>query len=104
MQNQIADALATMESMMGGPKEDETRPIVLEQKEELAYCMTIEEDKGKNEEDEWYSDILQYLKDGTYPKFTDKNDQLTSEGYLLITLFVVKGFIKDHMMEFISFA
>ena len=31
----------------------------------------------KNEEGEWYSDILQYLKDGTYPKSADKNDQLT---------------------------
>ena len=39
--------------------------------------MTIEEDKGKNEEGEWYSDILQYLKDGIYLKFADKNDQLT---------------------------
>ena len=32
MQNQIADALATMASMMDGPKEDEARPIVLEKK------------------------------------------------------------------------
>ena len=32
MQNQIADALATMASMMDGPKEDEARLIVLEQK------------------------------------------------------------------------
>ena len=39
--------------------------------------MTIEEDEEKNEEGEWYSDILQYLKDRTYPKSTDKNDQLT---------------------------
>ena len=77
MQNEITDALATMASMMDGPKEDETRPIVLEQKDEPAYCMTIEEDKRKNEEGEWYSDILQYLKDGTYPKSADKNDQLT---------------------------
>ena len=74
MQNHIVDALATMASMMDGPKEDETRPIVVEQKEELAYCMTIEEDEGKNGEGEWYSDILQYLKDGTYSKFADKND------------------------------
>ena len=37
MQNQIADALTTIASMMEGPKEDEARPIVLEQKEELAY-------------------------------------------------------------------
>ena len=36
MQNQIGDALATMASMIDGPKEDEARPIVLEQKEEPA--------------------------------------------------------------------
>ena len=63
--------------MMDGPKEDETRPIVVEQKKELAYCMTIEEDERKNREGEWYSDILQYLKDGTYPPSVDKIDQLT---------------------------
>ena len=77
MQNQIANALATMASMMEGPKEDETRPIVVEQKEEPAYYMTIEEDEEKNGEGEWYSDILQYLKDGTYPKSAFQNDQLT---------------------------
>lgn len=52
MQNQIADALATMASMMDGPKEDEARSIMLEQKEP-AYYMTIEEDEVKNEEGEW---------------------------------------------------
>ena len=58
VQNQIADTLATMASMINGPKEDKARPIVLEQKEEPAYCMTIEEDEGKNGEGEWYFDIL----------------------------------------------
>ena len=77
MQNQITDTLANMASMMDGPKKDEARLIVLEQKDEPAYCMIIEEDEGKNGEGEWYSDILQYLKDGTYPKSVDKNDQLT---------------------------
>ena len=62
---------------MDGPKEDQTRPIVVEQKEESAYCMLIEWDEELNGEGEWYSDILQYLKDRTYPKSTDKNDQLT---------------------------
>ena len=38
--------------------------------------MSIEEDEEKNGEGEWYLDILQYLKDGTYPKSIDKNDQL----------------------------
>ena len=52
MQNQIADALATIAFVMDGPKEDETRPIVVEQKEEPAYCMLIEEDEGMNGEGE----------------------------------------------------
>ena len=55
MQNQIVDALATMASIMDGPKEDEE----------------------KNGEGEWYSNILQCLKDGTYSPFADMNDQLT---------------------------
>ena len=77
MQNHIADALAKMSSMMDGPKEDQAWPIVVEQKEELAYCMTTEGDEEINREGEWYSKILQYLKEGTYPKSIDKNDQLT---------------------------
>ena len=75
--NQIADALATMTSMIDGPKEDEARPMVVKQKEEPAYYMAIEGDKGVNGEGEYYSNILQYLKDGTYPMSVDKNDQLT---------------------------
>ena len=66
-----------MASMMNRPKEDEARLTMVEQKEEPAYCMTIEEDEEKNGEGEWYSDILQYLKDRTYPPSIDKNDQLT---------------------------
>ena len=77
IQNQIVDALATMASMMDGPKEDEAKPIVVEQKEEPAYCMKIEEDEEKNGERELYSNILRYLKDRTYLKSADKNDQLT---------------------------
>ena len=89
MQNQIANVLATMASMMDGPKEDKARPIVLGQKEEPAYCMIIEEDEEKSEEGEWYSDILQYLKDGTYPPFVDKNDQLTIQR--LSTNYIICG-------------
>ena len=45
----------------------------MSQKAEPAYYMTIEEDEEKSGEGEWYSDILQYLKDGTYPPSVDKN-------------------------------
>ena len=89
MQNQIVDALANMASMIDRPKEDEARPIMLEQKDEPAHCMTIEEDEGMNGEGEWYSDILQYLKDGTYPPSADKNDQLTIRR--LFTNYIICG-------------
>ncbi|XP_075663074.1 uncharacterized protein LOC142632582 [Castanea sativa] len=75
IQNKIVDALATMASIMDGSKEDEARPIVVEQKEEPTYCMSIEGDERMNGEWEWYLDILQYFKDGTYSKSADKNDQ-----------------------------
>ena len=76
MQNQIANALATMASMMDGPRENDAQLIVVEQKEEPAYCMLIEKDEGMNGEGEWYSGILQYLKDRTYPKSANNNHQL----------------------------
>ena len=75
--------------MIDGLKEDEARPIVVEQKEEPTYCMTIEEDEEKNGEGEWNSNILQYLKDGTYPKSADKNDQLTI--WRLSTNYIICG-------------
>ena len=51
--------------------------------------MTIEKDEEKNGKGEWYSDILQYLKDGTYPKSTDKKNQLTI--WKLSTNYVICG-------------
>ena len=61
----------------------------MSQKAEPAYYVTIEEDEEKSGEGEWYSDILQYLKDGTYPKSADKNDQLTIRR--LFTNYVIYG-------------
>ena len=58
-------------------KEDQAQSIMVEQKEELAYCMSIKGGEEINREGEWYSNILQYLKEGTYSKSVDKNDQLT---------------------------
>ena len=56
MHNQIVDTLTTMASMMDGTKEDEARSTVVEQKEEPAYCMSIEENEGMNGKGNWYSD------------------------------------------------
>ena len=45
MQNQNCRYFSKMTSMMDGPKEDEAQPIVVEQKEKLAYCMSIKGDE-----------------------------------------------------------
>ena len=54
-------------------------PISICSKNAKSECKSLAtmEDEEKNGEGEWYSDILQYLKDGTYLKSADKNDQLT---------------------------
>ncbi|XP_075656859.1 uncharacterized protein LOC142626972 [Castanea sativa] len=78
-----------MTFIMDGPKEDEALSIAAKQKEEPAYCMSIEGDKEMNGEGEWYLDILQYLKDGTYLKTANKNDQMTIRR--LSTIYIVCG-------------
>ena len=73
MQNHIVDASTTMASMMDGPKEDQARLIVVEQRR-AGLLHVGRRNEEINWEGEWYSNILHYLKDGTYPKSTDKND------------------------------
>jgi len=51
--------------------------------------MSIEEDKELNKEGKWYSNILHYLKEGTYPKSANKNDQLTIQR--LFTNYIICG-------------
>ena len=51
--------------------------------------MPIEGDEEINGESEWCSNILQYLKEGTYPKSADKNDQLTIQR--LSTNYIICG-------------
>ena len=46
IQNQLADALATLAFMVDRPKGAQIRPIVVEQKEKPAYCMVIGGDEG----------------------------------------------------------
>ena len=89
MQNQIAGALATLATMMDGPKKVQALPIVVEQKEKPAYCMSIEGNEELNGEGECYSSILQYLNKWTYLKSANKNNQLIIWG--LSTNYIICG-------------
>ncbi|XP_065617412.1 uncharacterized protein LOC136062366 [Quercus suber] len=76
MQNQIADALATMASIVDGPKEDEAIPIVVEQKEKQAYCASIEKDEGKNWEVETANKNIGRILRKSTKNYKDWNLQL----------------------------
>uniref|UniRef100_A0A2N9FIR5 RNase H type-1 domain-containing protein n=1 Tax=Fagus sylvatica TaxID=28930 RepID=A0A2N9FIR5_FAGSY len=63
-QNQFADALATLASMIDIPSGVNLKPLMIEQREQPAYCCTLE--TFTEEENIWYHDIHQYLKGGSY--------------------------------------
>ena len=74
-QNQFADALATLASMIDIPSGVNLKPLMIEQREQPAYCCTLE--TFTEEENVWYHDIHQYLKDGSYPLTTSKVEKQT---------------------------
>jgi ribonuclease HI len=82
--NQIADALATLASMMTLNEEDEPEHVKIHFQKTPAYCNEIEEEQdGKP----WYYDILMYIKSQQYPSHATENDKKTirrlSTGYFL---------------------
>ncbi|KAK5832129.1 hypothetical protein PVK06_015929 [Gossypium arboreum] len=74
-ENHMADALATLASMIKANKEKEMRPIQMSVYEAPAHCCNIEK-KEKNDSP-WYQDILQYVRDRKYPEQANENDKRT---------------------------
>ncbi|KAK4710125.1 hypothetical protein R3W88_004638 [Solanum pinnatisectum] len=65
IQNEFADALATLSSMIQHPDHNYIDPICIHIYEQPAYCFHVEEESdGKP----WYNDIREYLKNGEYTK------------------------------------
>ncbi|KAG8501400.1 hypothetical protein CXB51_003539 [Gossypium anomalum] len=74
-ENQMADALATLASMIKANKEKEVRPIQISVYEAPANCCNIEEEE--KDDDPWYQGILRYVKDRKYPEQATENDKRT---------------------------
>ncbi|KAG8488865.1 hypothetical protein CXB51_016751 [Gossypium anomalum] len=72
-ENQMADALATLASMIKANKEEEMRPIQMSVYEAPAHCCNIE--KEEKDDNPWYQDILRYVRDRKYPKQANENDK-----------------------------
>ncbi|XP_016738025.1 uncharacterized protein [Gossypium hirsutum] len=70
--NQMADALATLASMIKVNKQD-VKPIRMSIYETPVHCYDIEEDEEKDDH-LWYHDILQYVKNREYPDQADETE------------------------------
>ncbi|XP_052481205.1 uncharacterized protein LOC128035495 [Gossypium raimondii] len=74
-ENQMADALATLASLVKMNKQEDVKPIQMSIYEAPAHCYYIEEEE-KNDHP-WYHDILQYVKNREYLDQATENDKRT---------------------------
>ncbi|XP_059281345.1 uncharacterized protein LOC132035043 [Lycium ferocissimum] len=64
-QNEFADALATLSSMIQHPDKNYIDPIKVNVHDQQAYCFHVDEEPDG---EPWYYDIKRYLKAGDYPE------------------------------------
>ncbi|XP_012461600.2 uncharacterized protein LOC105781624 [Gossypium raimondii] len=74
-ENQMADALATLASMIQVNKSKDMKPIQISIYETPTPCYNIEEEE--NDDHPWYQDILRYIKNREYPGHATESDKRT---------------------------
>ncbi|KAG8499177.1 hypothetical protein CXB51_005550 [Gossypium anomalum] len=72
-ENQMADALATLASMVKVSRQEDVKPIQMSIYEAPSYCYNIEEEE--RDDHPWYQDILRYVKNREYPDQATENDK-----------------------------
>ena len=73
-QNQFADVLATLASMIDIPADATVRPLLIESRSAPAYCCLID-DVEPNDGLPWYHDIYHFLRLGVYPEAATAKDK-----------------------------
>ncbi|RVW21846.1 Retrovirus-related Pol polyprotein from transposon 17.6 [Vitis vinifera] len=73
-QNQFADALATLASMIDIPVDATVRPLLIESRSAPAYCCLID-DVEPDDGLPWYHDIYHFLRLGVYPEAATTKDR-----------------------------
>ena len=87
-QNQFADALATLASMIDIPTDATVRPLLIESRSAPAYCCLID-DMEIDDGLPWYHDIYHFLRLGVYPEAATAKDRRALRQ--LATRFVICG-------------
>nr|XP_012466229.1 unnamed protein product [Gossypium raimondii] len=72
----MADALATLASMIKVNKQEDVKPIQMSIYDAPAHCCNIDEEEEKDD-NPWYQDILRYVKNHEYPNQATENDKRT---------------------------
>ncbi|KAG8499729.1 hypothetical protein CXB51_006284 [Gossypium anomalum] len=75
-ENQMADALATLASMIKANKQEDVKLIQMSIYEAPAHCCNLEEE-AESDDHSWYHDILKYVKNREYPDQATENDKRT---------------------------
>ncbi|XP_052882284.1 uncharacterized protein LOC128290607 [Gossypium arboreum] len=75
-ENQMADALATLASMIKANKQEDIKPIQMSICDAPAYCYNIDEEEERDNH-LWYQDVLRYVKNRVYSDQTTENDKRT---------------------------
>ncbi|WKA13007.1 hypothetical protein VitviT2T_030344 [Vitis vinifera] len=88
VQNQFADALATLASMIDIPADATVRPLLIESRSAPAYCCLID-DMEIDDGLPWYHDIYHFLRLGVYPEAATAKDRRALRQ--LATRFVICG-------------
>ena len=88
VENQFADALATLASMIEIPAGVIVRPLLIETRFVPAYCCLIGDIENQDELP-WYHDIYQFLSCGAYPEIATNKDRRALRQ--LATRFVICG-------------
>ncbi|XP_070020276.1 uncharacterized protein [Nicotiana sylvestris] len=74
VQNEFADALATLSSMIQHPDKNFINPIPIGIHKQLAYCAHVEE---KSDGNSWFHDIKEYLAKEEYPEHATHTKKCT---------------------------
>ncbi|XP_017647617.1 uncharacterized protein LOC108487767 [Gossypium arboreum] len=93
-ENQMADALAMLASMIKANKQEDMKPIQISICDAPAHCCNINVEKERDDHP-WYQDILRYVKNNVYPDQTTENDKRTlrklADDYVLDGEILYKG-------------
>ncbi|XP_070020332.1 uncharacterized protein [Nicotiana sylvestris] len=73
--NELADALATLASMLPYPSNVHIDPLEIQIRERHGYCHTVEVEPNVHQ---WYYDIKRFLKTKEYPKQVNRDQKRTS--------------------------